>query len=194
MFPEFSLNFDQVLTLTVALFAIIDVVGAIPILISIKSKVGGIEAGKATVASGALMILFLLFGTELLNMLGVDVNSFAVAGSIVIFIMGLEMVLGIELFRPDPEVRSGSVIPVAFPLIAGSGTLTTIMSFRANYDFYNILVAILINLIAVFLVLKSINFLERKLGKNGLFVIRKFFGVILLAIAIKIFKANIGLG
>ena len=137
------------------------------------------------------MILFLIFGTKFLGLLGVDVHSFAVAGSIVIFIMALEMVLGIELFRQDPDIKSGSIIPIAFPIIAGSGTLTTVMSLRANYSIYSILIGILINLLAVYLVLKSLNFLERKLGKSGLFVIRKFFGVILLAIAVKIFKANI---
>jgi multiple antibiotic resistance protein len=156
-----------------------------------KSRLGEIESGKATLASGALMILFLIFGTKFLGLLGVDVHSFAVAGSIVIFIMALEMVLGIELFRQDPDVKSGSIIPIAFPIIAGSGTLTTVMSLRANYTIYSILIGILINLLAVYLVLKSLTFLERKLGKSGLFVIRKFFGVILLAIAVKIFKANI---
>jgi multiple antibiotic resistance protein len=156
-----------------------------------KSRLGEIESGKATLASGALMILFLIFGTKFLGLLGVDVHSFAVAGSIVIFIMALEMVLGIELFRQDPDIKSGSIIPIAFPIIAGSGTLTTVMSLRANYSIYSILIGILINLLAVYLVLKSLNFLERKLGKSGLFVIRKFFGVILLAIAVKIFKANI---
>jgi multiple antibiotic resistance protein len=184
-------NFEDVLTVTVTLFAIIDIVGATPLLISMKSRLGEIESGKATLASGALMILFLIFGTKFLGLLGVDVHSFAVAGSIVIFIMALEMVLGIELFRQDPDVKSGSIIPIAFPIIAGSGTLTTVMSLRANYSIYSILFGILINLLAVYLVLKSLNFLERKLGKSGLFVIRKFFGVILLAIAVKIFKANI---
>ena len=187
------LSFDEILAVTITLFAIIDVVGAVPVLLSMKSKIGEIESGKATLASGALMILFLIFGKKLLGLLGVDLSSFAVAGSIVIFVMGLEMVLGIEIFRPDPEVRSGSVIPIAFPIIAGSGTLTTVMALRANHGVYTILIGILINLLAVYLVLRSINFIERKLGKNGLFVIRKFFGVILLAIAVKIFKANIGL-
>ena len=184
-------NFEDVLTVTVTLFAIIDIVGATPLLISMKSRLGEIESGKATLASGALMILFLIFGTKFLGLLGVDVHSFAVAGSIVIFIMALEMVLGIELFRQDPDVKSGSIIPIAFPIIAGSGTLTTVMSLRANYSIYSILIGILINLLAIYLVLRSLNFLERKLGKSGLFVIRKFFGVILLAIAVKIFKANI---
>ena len=190
MFPDFYFSFEEILAVTVTLFAIIDIVGGIPILISLKSKIGEIEAGKATLSSGVLMILFLVFGTGFLALLGVDVKSFAVAGSIVIFVMGLEMVLGIDIFRQDPEAKSGSIIPVAFPIIAGSGTLTTVMTLRANYGFYNILIGILINLVAVYLVLRSIKYLERKLGKSGLFVIRKFFGVILLAIAVKMFKTN----
>lgn len=192
MFGPFVINFEELLTVTLTLFAIIDIVGAIPILVSLKSRIGEINPGKATIASGILMIAFLIFGSAFLKMLGVDVNSFAIAGSIVIFIMGLEMVMGIELFRQDPEVRSGSLVPVAFPIIAGSGTLTTVMSLRADYGFYNILLGILVNLLAIYLVLRSINFLESKLGKSGLFVIRKFFGLILLAIAIKIFRSNLG--
>lgn len=187
------LNLQEILTITFTLFAVIDIVGAIPILISLKSRIGEIEALKTTLASGFLMIVFLFVGVKFLGLMGVDVSSFAVAGSIVIFIIGLEMVLGIELFRPDPDVKSGSIIPVAFPIIAGSGTLTTIMSLKANYYTYNILIGILINLIAIYVVLKSIKFLEKKLGKAGLLVIRKFFGVILLAIAVKIFKTNMGL-
>lgn len=188
----FVLSIDQIFTVTLTLFAIIDIVGSVPVLVSMKSKIGDVNPGKATLASGFLMVAFLAFGSPFLSMLGVDLKSFAVAGSIVIFIMGLEMVMGIELFRQDPDVGSGSIVPVAFPIIAGSGTLTTIMSLRADYGVYNILVGILINLIAVYLVLRSINFLERKLGKSGLFVIRKFFGLILLAIAIKIFRNNLG--
>jgi multiple antibiotic resistance protein len=189
MASYFDLN--EFLTISFTLFAIIDIVGAIPVLVSLKSKIGEIEAGKATLWSGFLMLLFLFLGGKLLSLLGVDVSSFAVAGSIVIFIMGLEMILGIELFRSDPESRAGSIVPVAFPLIAGSGTLTTIMSLKANFSSYNIFAGIIVNLIAVFLVLKSIGFIESKIGKNGLFVIRKFFGVILLAISVKLFKANI---
>jgi multiple antibiotic resistance protein len=190
IFPDFYFSLEEILAITVTLFAIIDIVGGIPILISLKSKIGEIDAGKATLSSGALMILFLVFGTGFLSLLGVDIKSFAVAGSIVIFVMGLEMVLGIDIFRQDPEAKSGSIIPVAFPIIAGSGTLTTVMTLRANYGFYNILIGILINLIAIYIVLRSINYLESKLGKSGLFVIRKFFGVILLAIAVKMFKTN----
>jgi len=190
MFPAFYFSLEEILAITVTLFAIIDIVGGIPILISLKSKIGEIDAGKATLSSGALMILFLVFGTGFLGLLGVDIKSFAVAGSIVIFVMAMEMVLGIDIFRQDPEAKSGSIIPVAFPIIAGSGTLTTVMTLRANYGFYNILIGILINLIAIYIVLRSINYLESKLGKSGLFVIRKFFGVILLAIAVKMFKTN----
>jgi multiple antibiotic resistance protein len=136
------------------------------------------------------MILFLFLGERLLNIFGVDVRSFAVAGSIVIFIVGLEMVLGVEFFKSEGDPKSSTVVPIAFPLIAGSGTLTTIISLRANYSEMNILIAILVNLVIVFLVLKSLSFLARMLGPGGLLAVRKFFGVVLLAIAVKIFAAN----
>ena len=151
---------------------------------------GEIRSIQATLASGALMILFLFIGKQFLQILGLDVQSFAVAGSIVIFIIGLEMVLGIEFFKQDGNPKSGSVVPIAFPLIAGSGTLTTIMSLKANYFDVNILIGILINCIVIFLVLKSLKWVERVLGPNGMTVVRKFFGVILLAIAVKIFGSN----
>jgi multiple antibiotic resistance protein len=189
------LKLKQIITITFTLFAVIDILGSIPVLISLKSKIGGIRASKATIASGFLMILFLLVGEPFLGLMGVDVHSFAVAGSIVIFVIGLEMILGIELFKSDKEdVQSGSVVPIAFPLIAGSGTLTTIMSLKANVGFYNILIGILINLVCIFVVIRSLDFIERIIGKAGLMVIRKFFGVILLAIAIRIFKSNLGVG
>src|SRR6476619_3384701 len=182
----------ELLTVTFTLFAVIDVLGSIPILISLKDKMGGtIRSTQATIASGAFMILFLFVGEPFLSLLGLDVHSFAVAGSIVIFILGLEMVLGLDFFKPDHNAKSGSVVPIAFPLIAGSGTLTTIMSLKANYGDINILIGILINCVIIFLVLKSLKWIERALGPNGLVVIRKFFGVILLAIAVKIFGSNI---
>lgn len=152
---------------------------------------GHIRSTQATVASGTLMILFLFLGQEFLNVLGLDVKSFAVAGSIVIFIIGLEMVLGLEFFKSDNNPKSGSVVPIAFPLIAGSGTLTTIMSLKANYNDINILIAILINLVVIYVVLSSLKWLGHVLGPSGLIVVRKFFGVILLAIAVKIFATNI---
>lgn len=189
-FAELSLQ--EILTVTFTLFAVIDMLGNTPVLISLKAKMGGkIRTLQATLASGALMLLFLFVGKEFLNLLGLDLKSFAVAGSIVIFIIGLEMVLGLEFFKGDNNPRSGSVVPIAFPLIAGSGTLTTIMSLKANFDNINILIGILINCIIIFLVLGSLKWIERALGPNGLIVVRKFFGVILLAIAVKIFGTNI---
>ena len=182
----------DVLTISFTLFAVIDMLGSIPVLITLREKLGGhIKSTQATVASGALMILFLFLGQEFLNLLGLDVKSFAVAGSIVIFIIGLEMVLGLEFFKSDNNPKSGSVVPIAFPLIAGSGTLTTIMSLKANYSDVNILISILINLVVIYVVLKSLKWFSSVLGPSGLIVVRKFFGVILLAIAVKIFGTNI---
>ena len=186
-----SISINEIITVTFTLFAVIDMVGNVPVLASLRAKMGGeIRSLQATIASGGLMILFLLVGKQFLKILGLDVQSFAVAGSIVIFIIGLEMVLGIEFFKQDSNPKSGSVVPIAFPLIAGSGTLTTIMSLKANYFDVNIFIGILINCIVIFLVLKSLKWIERVLGPNGMTVIRKFFGVILLAIAVKIFGSN----
>ncbi len=181
---------NEFLTVTFTLFAVIDILGSIPLLISLQEKMGGIREFRATLISGAFMILFLLAGQSFLQILGVDVRSFAVAGSIVIFILGLEMVLGHELFKSDNDAKSGTVVPIAFPLIAGSGTLTTIISLKANYSELYIYLAIFLNLIIVFLVLKSLGFIGKLLGKAGLIAVRKFFGVVLLAIAIKIFSSN----
>ena len=180
----------DLLTVTFTLFAIIDIIGAVPVLISLKSKLGGINEFRATLVSGALMILFLFLGKPFLNLLGLDIRSFAVGGSIVIFILGLEMVLGAEFFKSEKDFRTATVVPIAFPLIAGSGTLTTIISLKANYQEATILIAILFNLIIVYAVLKSLKLLERILGPAGLIAVRKFFGVILIAIAVKIFAAN----
>ncbi len=187
-----NISSNETLTVTFTLFAVIDMLGSIPILISLKDKMGGtIRSTQATVASGAFMILFLFVGKPFLSLLGLDIQSFAVAGSIVIFIIGLEMILGLDFFKPDNNPKSGSVVPIAFPLIAGSGTLTTIMSLKANYHDINILIGILINCLVIFLVLTSLKWIERALGPNGLIVVRKFFGVILLAIAVKIFAGNL---
>lgn len=182
---------DELLTVTFTLFAVIDIIGSIPLLISLKQKMGGIRELRATLISGAFMIIFLFVGEKFLNIMGVDVRSFAVGGSIVIFILGLEMVLGIEFFKSDPNPSSGTVVPIAFPLIAGSGTLTTVISLRANYNETIVLVAILINLVFVYLVLHSLNYIARLLGTGGLLAVRKFFGVVLLAIAVKIFTTNL---
>ena len=185
---EISLN--ELLTVSFTLFAVIDIIGSIPILISLKQKIGHINEFKATLISGGLMILFLYMGEKFLNILGVDKKSFAVGGSIVIFILGLEMVLGLEFFKAEKDAKASTVVPIAFPLIAGSGTLTTIMSLKANYEAPTVLIAILLNLIIVFLVLKSLDFIQKLLGPAGMIAVRKFFGVILLAIAVKIFTSN----
>ncbi len=185
-------DLQQFLTVSFTLFAVIDAIGSIPLLISLKSKMGGIRELRATLISGALMVGFLFVGEPFLHLLGVTVSSFAVGGSIVIFLLGLEMVLGHEIFKSDKDARAGTVVPVAFPVIAGSGTLTTVMSLRANFDEVNILLGILVNLLLVFIVLKSLRWIERALGEAGLIAVRKFFGVILLAIAVKIFGSNIG--
>ena len=183
-------GFKELLTVTFTLFAVIDIIGSVPILISIKERAGGINEFKATIISGGLMILFMFVGESFLQILGLDIGSFAVGGSIVIFILGLEMVLGLEFFKSDKDAKTSTVVPIAFPLIAGSGTLTTIMSLKANYNQTTILIAIIVNLVIVFLVLKSLSFIARMLGPAGMIAVRKFFGVILLAIAVKIFATN----
>ncbi len=186
-------DISEIVTVTFTLFAVIDVLGSLPVIISIKKRVGEVNALLATAVSGGLMLLFFLVGEQMLQFMGLDIKSFAIAGSIVIFILGLEMILGLEFFKPDMEAaKTSTLVPVAFPLIAGSGTLTTVMSLKAAYEYYNILIAILINLIIIYVTLRSINFLERILGPAGIAVVRKFFGVILLAIAVKIFRNNIG--
>ncbi len=187
-----NFHLDELLTVTFTLFAVIDIVGSIPLLISLKEKMGAIRSFQVTIVSGGLMILFLYLGKPFLKILGLDIRSFAVGGSVVIFLLGLEMVLGHEIFKGDKNAQAGTVVPIAFPIIAGSGTLTTIMSLKANFDQMYILAGILINLAVVYIVLKSLKTIERFLGPGGLLAVRKFFGVILLAIAVKIFSSNIG--
>jgi multiple antibiotic resistance protein len=188
-------NIKEIFSVTLILFSVIDIIGSLPFIIIIKKREGKIHAAKATIISALLMVGFLFLGQEILKLFGLDVASFAVAGSIVIFIVAMEMILGITLIKDDPEAQgSGSVVPLAFPLIAGAGTLTTILSLRAVYEELNILVGILLNLIFVFLVLRSTGWLERKLGPSVFAVLRRVFGVILLAIAVKIFKDNSSFG
>ena len=187
-----AFKIDELLTIVFTLFAVIDIVGSIPLLIAMKEKSGAIKSLKVTLISGGLMILFLFLGKPFLQLLGLDVKSFAVGGSIVIFLLGLEMVLGHEIFKGDKNAQSGAVVPIAFPIIAGSGTLTTIMSLKANYDELYIALGIVINLVVIYIVLKSLNFIEKLLGPGGLLAVRKFFGVILIAIAVKIFSSNVG--
>jgi len=185
-----NLDFREIITVAMVLFAVIDIVGSIPIIIDLRTKFGHIESGKASLVAGAIMITFLFVGEQILSLIGIDVNSFAVAGAFVLFFLALEMILGIRLYKDD-EANSASIVPIAFPLIAGAGTMTTLLSLRAQYQAINIIIAIVLNIILVFIVLKLSKKIEAKLGNNGLSVIRKIFGVILLAIAVKLFASNV---
>jgi len=185
-------NFSQILSTTMVLFAIIDILGSIPIVIELRKKAGHIQSEKAAIVATALMIIFLFAGKTLLNVIGVDVASFAIAGSFVIFAIAMEMVLGLTLFK-DEAPETVSVVPLAFPLIAGAGTMTTLLSLKTEYATQNIIVGIIVNMMFVYFVLKNTNRLEKLFGKTGLNILRKAFGIILLAIAIKLFRTNTGL-
>jgi len=182
----------EVLAVFMVLFAVIDILGSIPIILDIKSKTGALFPGKTTVIAFAIMLLFLFIGEPLLGIFGVDISSFAIAGSIILLLMGLEMVLGIQLFKHEGG-GGGAIVPIAFPLIAGAGSITTLLSLRAEYETINIFVALSLNMIIVYLVLRLTSFFERILGPNGLHILRKFFGIILLAIAIRLFLSNTGI-
>ena len=184
----FSLK--EIFSVTLTLFAVIDILGSVPIIIQIRQREGQVHSEKATLVAGALMVVFLFLGQSILSLFGVDYQSFALAGAIIIFLIGMEMILGIELFRTNAAAASGSIVPLAFPLIVGAGTMTTLLSLRAAYSLPNVLVGISLNLLFVYLVLKSSAWIERKLGKAGEDILRRVFGVILLAIAIKLFKQN----
>ena len=184
----FSLK--EIFSVTLTLFAVIDIMGSIPIIIQIRQREGQIKAEQATLVAGALMLAFLFVGQSVLGLFGVDNQSFALAGAIIIFLIGMEMTLGIELFRVNMTATTGSIVPLAFPLIVGAGTMTTLLSLRAAYSLPNVLVGIFVNLVFVYLVLRTSPWIERKLGKAGEDILRRVFGVILLAIAIKLFKTN----
>jgi len=192
---SFPLNFNarEILSVTLILFGVIDILGTIPIIISLRKKHGEINSRKAAIISAAIMVAFLFLGNEILKLFGLDIGSFSIAGSIIIFLLGLEMVLGMTFFHADEEeVSSAHVMPLAFPLIAGAGSLTTILTLKTTYDTENILMGIIVNIIFVYIVLKSCKYIEQKIGPNGVNMLRKIFGIILLAIAIKIFKMGIG--
>lgn len=189
------LSVKEIFSVTLILFSVIDIIGNVPIVINMRKTAGTIQSGKATIVAGLIMVMFLFVGETILDLFGIDIGSFAVAGAIIMFLIGMEMVLGIELFKTDPEeARAASIVPIAFPLIAGPGTMTSLISLRAEYEMYNILIGIAINVVLIYLVLKSSVWLERKLGKAGFNILRKVFGIILLSIAIKIFKSQITLG
>jgi multiple antibiotic resistance protein len=186
------INFIEIFAAFMVLFAIIDIPGSIPIILDIKSKTGDIEPGKASLVAFIIFLAFLYIGSPLLSVFGVDVSSFAIAGSFIVFIIGIEMVLGITIFKHDSE-GGGSIIPIAFPLVAGAGSITTILSLKAEYQTINILIALILNMIIVYLVLRMTSFFEKMLGSAGLHILKKVFGVILLSIAIKLFITNTGI-
>ena len=187
-----GINFKELISVTLILFSIIDIVGSLPVIIDLKKRGVVIESGKASLAALGIMTVFLYGGEAILKLFGIDVQSFAVAGAIILFLIGVEMVLGIRIFHEDsPNGESkGTIVPIAFPLLAGAGVITTIISLRAKYEAVNIQLGIVLNIVFVFLVLRSANWIGRKLGKGGANVLRKVFGIILLAIAIKLFKDN----
>ena len=188
-----TFNFKQILTAFMVLFAVIDIIGNIPIIIDLRKKVGHIQSEKASLIAGFIMIVFLFLGQSLLSLIGIDVNSFAVAGAFILFFIALEMILGITLYKDDGNnaPATATVFPLAFPLIAGPGSLTTLLSLRAEFDIQNIIVAVVLNVIFLYIVLKTSSKIERLIGPSGIQIIRKIFGVILLAISVKLFAQNI---
>jgi multiple antibiotic resistance protein len=186
------LSLIEIFASFMVLFAIIDIPGSIPVILDIKAKTGEIDAGKVSLVSFIIFMAFLFIGSPLLGVFGVDVSSFAIAGSFVIFLISMEMVLGIELFKHD-SAGGGSIVPIAFPLIAGAGSITTILSLKAEYQTINILIALVLNILIVYLVLRLTSFFEKILGPAGLQILKKTFGIILLSIAIKLFISNTGI-
>jgi len=184
-------NLKEIFTVGMILFAVIDIIGSVPIIIDLRQKVGHIKSEKASIVAMLLMIAFLFLGESILNLIGIDVSSFAIAGSFVIFFLALEMILGVSLFKDDIPATA-SIVPLAFPLIAGAGSMTSLLSLRAEYEVQNIIVAIVLNIIVVYAVLKMSTKIEKVLGSGGIAILRKVFGIILLAIAIKLFRTNVG--
>lgn len=188
-----DLNFcyKEILSAFMVLFAVIDITGSIPVIISLKDKGQKIESGKAALISTIIFIIFLFLGEAILSLFGVSINAFAVAGSLVFFILAGEMILDVEIFKYQGPGGTATIVPIVFPLIAGTGSLTTVLTLRAEYAIENIILAILLNMLIVFVVLRNLSIVEKILGKGGVYILRKFFGIILLAIAVKLFTANI---
>ena len=184
-------NLKEILTIFMVLFGVIDIIGNIPIIIDLRQKAGHVQSEKASLIAGFILIIFLFVGEQLLSIIGIDVHSFAVAGSLIIFFIALEMILGIKIYKEDKNPLNATVFPLAFPLIAGPGSLTTLLSLKAAYSNANIIVAIIINMFFIYIVLKGSSKIEKIIGENGIGIIRKIFGVVLLAISIKLFTTNI---
>lgn len=188
-----NIDIIEIAKASMILFAVIDIIGSLPIVVKLKANAGGsIESGKASIVAGIIMILFLFLGEKILQFIGIDAASFGIAGAFILFFMALEMVLGINLFKEDENTaKTASIVPLAFPMIAGAGSMTSILSLRAEYESVNIAIAIILNIAFVFLVLKMSGWFEQKLGKSGIAIIEKVFGIILLAIAVKLFTSGI---
>ena len=187
-----ALDFKEILTAFMVLFAVIDIVGNIPIIIDLRKKAGHIQSEKASVIAGIIMIIFLFLGDSILKLVGIDVHSFAVAGAFILFFIALEMILGITLYKQEEGASmNASIFPLAFPLIAGPGSLTTLLSLKSEFHTENIIIAVIVNVIVIFIVLKTSSRIERIIGQNGIDIVRKVFGVVLLAIAVKLFTSNI---
>jgi len=186
------LNLKEILTIFMVLFAVIDIIGNIPIIIDLRQKVGHVQSGKASLIAGFILIIFLFVGEQLLSIIGIDVHSFAVAGALIIFFIALEMILGITLYKEEEDDGiTATVFPLAFPLIAGPGSLTTLLSLRAEFEIQNIIIAVFLNVVLIYIVLKTSSKIEQLIGANGIKIVRKIFGVVLLAIAVKLFTTNI---
>lgn len=186
------LSILDILSAFMVMFAVIDIFGSIPIILSIKNKGGEIKAGQASLVAFLVFMAFLFLGEQILNLFHVDISSFAIAGSFIIAFLALEMVLGVELFKNE-STSTASIVPIAFPLVAGAGSITTLISLRAEYDYINIIIAIVLNMLVVYMVLRLMHWFERILGEGGILILKKFFGIILLAIAIKLFVSNTGI-
>jgi putative integral membrane protein of the marC family protein len=186
-----TISFSELSRAFITLFAIIDITGSIPLILSLKSKGIDINPIKTTCVALGIMIMFLLLGERIMHLFNVDIQSFAVAGSFVLFIMALEMILDVEIFKNNGPKNVGAIVPIAFPLVAGPGSFTAMIALRAEFAFINIFIALILNLLFVFLVLRSTGKIEKLLGKGGIYILRKFFGIILLAIAVKLFTSNL---
>lgn len=184
-------NFQEIISAFMVLFAVIDILGAIPIIVSLREKNQKIEAGKAAIISFVILVAFLFVGNALLALFNVDISSFAVAGALVLLVLAVEMIFGVEIFKNDGPCGSATIVPLVFPLIAGATSFTTLLSLRAEYNILNIIIAVALNMIVVFLVLRYVSYVERLFGKSGIYVMRKFFGIILLAIAVRLLTTNL---
>ena len=186
------LYLKETLSVSIVLFSVIDILGSLPVVVDMKSKCGDIKTKQATLSAGLLMLAFLFLGERILHLFGMDNASFAVAGALIIFALGVEMVLGIDLFKQDSAGGdTNSIVPLAFPMIAGAGTLTTILTLKSEFHYLSILIGILVNLGIVYLVLSSSDWLEKKLGASGLSILRKVFGIVLLGISVKLIRVNL---